>query len=86
MQQQVEELTGKKAKGITDLMNDIYSDTFYKTAFEIQKGFGVAANFAKLDKKVVDKILVKPWASDGSNFSERIWGSHRSQLVNKLHE
>lgn len=86
MQQQVEELTGKKAKGITDLMSDIYSDTFYKTAFEIQKGFGVATNFAKLDKKVVDKILVKPWASDGSNFSERIWGSHRAQLVNKLHE
>ena len=86
MQQQVEELTGKKAKGITHLMSDIYSDTFYKTAFEIQKGFGVATNFAKLDKKVVDKILVKPWASDGSNFSERIWGSHRAQLVNKLHE
>lgn len=86
MQQQVEELTGKKAKGITDLMSDIYSDTFYKTAFEIQKGFGVATNFAKLDKKVIDKILVKPWASDGSNFSERIWGSHRAQLVNKLHE
>lgn len=86
MQQQVEELTGKKAKGITHLMSDIYSDTFYKTAFEIQKGFGVAANFAKLDKKVVDKILVKPWAFDGSNFSERIWGSHRAQLVNKLHE
>ena len=53
MHQQVEELTGKKAKGITDLMSDIYSDT---------------------------------WASDGSNFSERIWGSHRAQLVNKLHE
>lgn len=86
MQQQVEELTGKKAKGITHLMSDIYSDTFYKTAFEIQKGFGVATNFAKLDKKVVDKILVKPWASDGSNFSERIWGSHRAQLINKLHE
>lgn len=86
MHQQVEELTGKKAKGITDLMSDIYSDTFYKTAFEIQKGFGVATNFAKLDKKVIDKILVKPWASDGSNFSERIWGSHRAQLVNKLHE
>lgn len=86
MQQQVEELTGKKVKDITNLMSDIYSDTFYKTAFEIQKGFGVATNFAKLDKKVVDKILVKPWASDGSNFSERIWGSHRAQLVNKLHE
>lgn len=86
MHQQVEELTGKKAKGITDLMSDIYSDTFYKTAFEIQKGFGVATNFAKLDKNVIDKILVKPWASDGSNFSERIWGSHRAQLVNKLHE
>ena len=86
MQQQVEELTGKKAKGITDLMSDIYSDTFYKTAFEIQKGFGVGSNFAKLDKKVIDKVLVKPWAADGSNFSKRIWESHRAQLVNKLHE
>ncbi len=86
MQQQVEELTAKKSKGISDLMSNIYSDTFYKSAYEIQKGFGVASSFAKLDKKQIEKILSKPWAADGSNFSQRIWGSHRAQLVNKLHE
>lgn len=86
MQQQVEELTAKKSKGINKLMSDIYSDTFYKSAFEIQKGLGVGSAFDKLDKKSIDKILSKPWAADGSNFSERIWGSHRAQLVNKLHE
>lgn len=86
MKQQVEELTVKKSKGIDNLMRDIYSDSFYKTAYEFQKGFGVGSNFAKLDKKVIDNVLSKPWAADGSNFSQRIWGSHRAQLVNKLHE
>ncbi|MCI9092720.1 MAG: minor capsid protein [Coprobacillus sp.] len=86
MKQQVEELTAKKSKGINKLMIDIYSDTFYKSAYKIQKGFGVASNFVKLDKKQIEKILSKPWTADGSNFSQRIWGSHRGQLVNKLHE
>lgn len=86
MRQQVEILTSQKASGIDNLMRGIYQDSFYKTAYEIQKGFGVGSNFAKLDKKAIDKVLVKPWAADGSNFSERIWGSHRAQLVNKLHE
>lgn len=86
MEQQVEELTASKSKGINNLMSDIYSESFYKTAFEFQKGYGVASNFAKIDKKAVDKILSKPWAADGSNFSQRIWGNHRAQLVNKLHE
>lgn len=86
MRQQVEILTSQKASGIDNLMRGIYQDSFYKTAYEIQKGFGVGSNFAKLDKKVIDKVLSKPWAADGSNFSQRIWGNHRAQLVNKLHE
>lgn len=86
MQQQAEVLTAQKSSGIDNLLRDIYQDSFYKTAYEIQKGIGVGYNFAKLDKKQIDKIMHKPWAADGSNFSERIWGSHRAQLVNKLHE
>ncbi len=86
MQQQAEIVTAQKSTGIKDLMKDIYSDSFYKTAFEVQKGIGVASHFAKLDKKTIEKVLSKPWTADGSNFSDRVWGSHRAQLVSKLHE
>ncbi len=86
MQQRAEIVTAQKSTGIKDLMKDIYSDSFYKTAYELQKGVGVASNFAKLDKKTIEKVLSKPWAADGSNFSDRVWGSHRAQLVSKLHE
>lgn len=86
MQQQAEIVTAQKSTEIKDLMKDIYSDSFYKTAFEVQKGIGVASHFAKLDKKTIEKVLSKPWTADGSNFSDRVWGSHRAQLVSKLHE
>lgn len=31
-------------------------------------------------------ILEKPWAIDGTNFSERIWGTYRPKLTNKLQQ
>lgn len=86
MQQHVEELTAKKSSGINNLMKNIYNESYYRSIFEMQKGVGIGSTFAKLDTKAVEKALSKPWAADGSNFSQRIWGSHRAQLVNKLHE
>lgn len=84
MRQQVELLTGKKSEATNKLLKDIYEDVYYKTAFEVQKGFGVGFEFAKLDDETIDKVLSKPWTSDGTNFSQRIWGSHRMELVDRL--
>ncbi|MCL2463121.1 MAG: minor capsid protein, partial [Defluviitaleaceae bacterium] len=44
----------------------------------------VASNFARLNRREIDAVLSKPWASDGADFSERIWRD-RDALVNYLH-
>lgn len=85
MQQQIEFLGAVKNDGLTDLVKGIYSDGYYKTAFEIQKGLGVGHDFMKLDSNTVGKIITKPWASDGKNFSARIWDD-RTKLVNEIND
>jgi SPP1 gp7 family putative phage head morphogenesis protein len=85
MQQQIEFLGVVKNDGLTDLVKGIYTDGYYKTAFEIQKGLGVGHDFMKLDSNTVNKIITKPWASDGKNFSARIWDD-RTKLVNEIND
>ena len=82
-QQSIEAMFGGQLDSIDSAMRDIYKSGYYRTAFEIQKGIGVGWNFATLDKKAIDKVINKPWAVDGKNFSERVWGN-RQKLVNEL--
>ena len=73
-------------KTVKECMKKVYEDTYYKTAYNIQTGIGVYSNFSKIDENLLEKIISKPWADDGSNFSERIWGKYRPQLVNRIHK
>jgi SPP1 gp7 family putative phage head morphogenesis protein len=84
IQQQAELLTALKAEGVKKLLTDVYYDKYIKTAYEISKGLGVGFEVYGLNTETVKKIITKPWAPDGSNFSKRIWGSHRAQLINSL--
>lgn len=84
MQQQVEIVIAKQAESISILLNDIYKDSYYRSIFEFQKGFGVGSSFSILDDKTVAKILSKPWTADNRTFSQRIWGKHRPELIDKL--
>lgn len=82
-QQSLEAMFGKQLDSIDLTMRDIYKSGYYRTAFEIQKGVGVGWDFSTLDDKSISKIINKPWAADGKNFSERVWGN-RQKLVNEL--
>ncbi len=84
MQQHVEELFGNYNDQTSEHLNSLYTHNFYHAAYEVAKGTGVGINFARLDKKMVDLVIHKPWASDGKEFSSRIW-ENRSKLVNTLH-
>lgn len=86
MQNQVELLMGNELDGISKLMGDIYTEGYYRTRHILDTGMGVAHTFAALDTKTIEKVIAKPWVADGRNFSERIWGSHRPQLINDLHK
>ena len=83
MQQPLEVLFGNQLDDIDQTMRAIYKDGFYRTAFEIQKGFGVGWDFGTLDEKQIAKIINKPWAADGKNFSARIW-NNKQKLLNEL--
>ena len=81
--QQVEQLFAGGQEAMFDTLADVYKDTFYHSCFEIQKGFGVGFDVSKLDDKQVSKVLMQPWAVDGTNFSEKLWGNKR-KLINTL--
>ena len=83
MQQNVEFVSANTRDAIDDMAHKVYSDQYYKTLFEFQKGVGVGFDVAELNEKKINKVLSKPWAADGRNFSSRIWGD-RTKLVNEL--
>ena len=83
-QQCLEVMFGNQLDTIDTTMRDIYKSGYYHTAFEIQKGAGVGWDFATLDERKISKVISKPWAADGKNFSERVWGN-RQKLVSELH-
>ena len=72
MAQHVEKLAAKGNARLTDVLHDIYPDAQMRTAYEVQKKKGFEP-FARIPEADVDRILKKPWVSDGLNFSDRIW-------------
>ena len=81
--QQAETAFGNLNDEVSKHIKDVYKNSYYKTAFEIQKGVGVGSSFATLNDKLIEKVVNKPWLADGKNFSDRIWGN-KTQLINQL--
>lgn len=84
VQQEAEILYGNYLDSVDRHIRSLYEEGFYKTAYEIQKGVGVGWNLTGVDSNRLEKIIKKPWAVDGKNFSERIWSSKR-QLIDNVH-
>lgn len=82
MAQHVEKLAAKGNARLTDVLRDIYPDAQMRTAYEVQKKKGFEP-FARVPEADVDRILKKPWVSDGLNFSDRIWRD-KERLLNTL--
>lgn len=83
-QHSLEVLFGNQIDALDQLMKNIYSDGYYHTIYEIQKGFNIGWDIASINQNKLEKIIKKPWAADGKNFSDRIW-TNKSKLVNELH-
>lgn len=65
-------------------LSDVYASGYYHTAYAVQQGFGLGWDIAGLDKAQIEKVLSKPWAVDGYNFSTRIWNS-KTKLIGEVH-
>lgn len=83
IQQQIEKLYYNEQQTTNDFIIESYRDTYYKTAYELQKGTNVAFRIATLDTDTIKKIVSKPWTSDEQTFSDRIW-KNKKALLNTL--
>lgn len=73
MQQQIENMYGYELDTFDRFIANQYKSGYYKTMFEVQRGFKVGFDVMTLDDNKIAKLISKPWAKDGMNFSDRIW-------------
>lgn len=83
LRQQIEVLHGGTLESLTKTLKSVYSDSYYRTAFEVQKGVGVGWSFGKLDQRLIDKVINNPWSQSGDRFSDAVW-KNKTKLLNEL--
>lgn len=83
MQQQIEVLYDNQLDGIDTLLRNIYSEDYYHTAYEIQKGFNVGWDLHRFDANQLNDVISKPWSLDRKTFSDRLW-TNKQQLLGSL--
>ena len=81
--QQIEVLAGGMVDDLDEVLRNVYSDAYYKSMFNVQRGVGVGFDVGQIDVNKLATIVRKPWTSDGQNFSDRIW-NNRTKLVSTL--
>jgi SPP1 gp7 family putative phage head morphogenesis protein len=82
-QQTIEKLFGGQLDEVDKLLKKTYLQNYYHTAYEIQKGWNIGWDIAAIDERTVEKLISKPWATDGKNFSDRIW-SNKAALIDEV--
>ena len=80
----VEEAYGVELAAIGKALTKIYENSYYHTAYEVQKGVGVGWQVGGVNRKALDIAVRNPWAPDGKNFSDRIW-ENKTKMVGELH-
>lgn len=84
IQQEIEKLYGNCTDSIDKHIKESYLTDYYHTVFEIQKGTGIGYSFEGIDSRLINNIIIKPWAVDEINFSDRLW-KNKTKLINTLH-
>lgn len=85
IQQQVEALAKMQEIKVPELLQETYTEGYYQTAYEVQKGLNTGWDIQKLDTSTVEKVMSKPWTVDNKTFSDRIW-NNKEQLIDTLNK
>ena len=80
----VDKLINEEYKSAYNSITEGYKETYYHQTYDLQKvtGYEVVSG---IDERKLKALVYKPWASDGLNFSDRIW-SKKNKLINSLHK
>ena len=85
LRQQAEALTQARVKATTDASELSYIQSYYHTAFEVQRGLGVGWTLQALNSGTVQKVLSRPWTVDNQTFTARCW-TDKTKLVETVNQ
>ncbi len=83
LKQYTEMLTQKQIEAVSDAAEFSYTESYYHTAFEIQKGIGIGWTMQGVNRNLLTKVLSQPWTVDGMSFTARCW-TNKDKLVEVL--
>ena len=65
------------------LLGDMLQVNYYESCFSIQRGIGLGFHVAKIDEKLIQRVLSFPWSE--KHYSEAVWGAcdHLSALAKR---
>lgn len=66
-----------------ELLKEIYSDTYYRTWFNIDQYHGFHQDFAQINAKTVEELIKYPF--NGADFSTRLW-KQKDHMLQRLNE
>ena len=65
----------------TGNLGNVYSDTYYRTMYDLQHGMGIFNSFTAMNQTVINRAISERWL--GENYSDRIW-AHKDRLIEVL--
>lgn len=83
LRQEAEALHGSQLRATESLLGDIYREGYFHTAFELQKGLGFGWSLHGMSASTIEKVLARPWTTDGQTFRDRVW-TNKVALVNSV--
>lgn len=89
LEAQLKALTGSFSDTQTAQMEqrmvDQYKDTYNRTSYNVQSLTGhFAVTYAVFNEELIRTVVGRPWATDGKDFSQRIWGTYRNTMVDEV--
>ena len=85
IRQSLERVIAEQLGETTGVLEDVYQTGYYHTAYEIARGIGIGTDIGRIDQGTIDRLITKPWAPDGKNFSDRIW-ENKTKLLSTIHQ
>lgn len=86
LQMQLQILATQLYGGYHDLtqksLTKVFEDTYYRTIFDQQQFAGYGSSFNRLNTRQIEAAATTAWM--GKNYSERVWGNHRTSLARYL--
>lgn len=83
LQQQAELLYSNQLDALDAAARQTYTGSLYHTAYEIQRGLGVGWTMQAINEGAIQKVLSRPWTTDGQTFRDRCW-TNKQSLVNSV--